>query len=65
MFRAFGHKRSSILDGGLPNWLAHGGNTAPEDKPHTTPAKYEPPALDVDAVRSKCQCSRSQLNECR
>ncbi|KAH9947643.1 Rhodanese-like protein [Amylocystis lapponica] len=24
-FRAFGHRRSSILDGGLPAWRAHGG----------------------------------------
>ncbi|KAI0690688.1 Rhodanese-like protein [Cytidiella melzeri] len=50
-FRAFGHKRSSILDGGLPNWLVHGGKTSGKqyDAPKVT---YEPPALDVDAVRN-------------
>ena len=31
MFRAFGHHRSSILDGGLPGWQAHGGNTRSGD----------------------------------
>ncbi|KAI0343903.1 Rhodanese-like protein [Trametopsis cervina] len=51
MFRAFGHTRSSILDGGLPNWLAYGNRVTDEFVP---PSKgtYPPPKLDKDAVRS-------------
>lgn len=52
MFRAFGHNRSSILDGGLYNWLTYGNNAGSQND-RTTKAKYEPPVLDVDTVRSK------------
>lgn len=53
MFRSFGHKRSSILDGGLSGWLAHG-----QDIEDATPAKvsstdYQAPALAEGAVKSK------------
>ncbi|KAI0085627.1 Rhodanese-like domain-containing protein [Irpex rosettiformis] len=65
MFRAFGHKRSSILDGGLPNWLAHGGMAGPQFAP-VPKAEYDPPQLDVDAVRSKVKSLKdieAQSNE--
>lgn len=52
MFRTFGHQRSSILDGGLPGWLSHGGITEHEQKKimHT---KYAIPTLDRSAVKRK------------
>ncbi|KAH9937486.1 Rhodanese-like domain-containing protein [Fomitopsis serialis] len=52
MFRAFGHHRSSILDGGLPAWIAYGSptnNGDPEPVPTTT---YPVPKLDDRVVRS-------------
>ncbi|KAI0359183.1 Rhodanese-like protein [Trametes cingulata] len=52
MFRAFGHHRSSILDGGLPGWQVHGGST--EDGPAPTVhmwANYPPPKLNTSVVK--------------
>ncbi|KAI0824129.1 Rhodanese-like protein [Trametes gibbosa] len=52
MFRAFGHNRSSILDGGLPGWQAHGGSI--EDGAGSTVEKhpsYPPPTLNRDVVK--------------
>ncbi|KAL4069384.1 Rhodanese-like domain-containing protein [Scleroderma citrinum] len=53
MFRAFGHVRSSVLDGGLPRWEAEGFET--EDVPPADCGKkstYPPPILDKTIVRS-------------
>ncbi|KAI9057187.1 Rhodanese-like protein [Trametes sanguinea] len=51
MFRAFGHHRSSILDGGLPAWQAHGNDTeAGEARKVIIAPKYPPPQLNADAV---------------
>ncbi|KAI0728635.1 Rhodanese-like protein [Fomitopsis betulina] len=52
MFRAFGHNRSSILDGGLPAWIAHGYPTNKGDPEpiHKTP--YSVPELDDRVVKS-------------
>lgn len=58
MFRAFGHHRSSILDGGLPGWQAHGGVT--EDGQASAVAsqsEYPPPTLRKDIVKGE---SRSE-----
>lgn len=52
MFRTFGHHRSSILDGGLPGWLSHGGTTQHE-QPKYMRVKYATPTLDERAVKSK------------
>ena len=54
MFRAFGHERSSILNGGLPNWRAHGG---PLETGHLKPAqeaRYRVPKLNNFVIRSAC-----------
>lgn len=53
MFRAFGHKRSSILDGGLPNWEAHGLRIAGGQPLVPGSVTYEPPELDADTIRSR------------
>ncbi|KAI6153304.1 Rhodanese-like domain-containing protein [Pisolithus tinctorius] len=52
MFRAFGHSKSSILDGGLPRWETGGFET--EDAPPVDRKKstYPTPILDRTVVRS-------------
>ncbi|CCM02203.1 uncharacterized protein FIBRA_04283 [Fibroporia radiculosa] len=50
MFRAFGHYRSSILDGGLPAWVAHGCPTRCGEPGSTTRSNYWTPQLDTDVV---------------
>ncbi|TCD70044.1 hypothetical protein EIP91_005025 [Steccherinum ochraceum] len=55
MFRTFGHNRSSILNGGLPAWEAHG---CPIDQGHATaPSKsvYPPPKMNDRAIRDYLQ----------
>jgi hypothetical protein len=51
MFRAFGHQKSSILDGGLPRWEAEGfasvGTPPIEGKGST----YPTPVLNRGTVR--------------
>ncbi|EIW64883.1 Rhodanese-like protein [Trametes versicolor FP-101664 SS1] len=64
MFRAFGHHRSSILDGGLPGWQAHGGVT--EDGQASAVAsqpEYPPTTLRKDIVKDYGQIvSNSKLD---
>ena len=52
MFRAFGHKNSSVLDGGLPAWES---TLNVEESSHTPttpkPVKYSPPSLDGNVIR--------------
>ncbi|PPR01175.1 hypothetical protein CVT24_006051 [Panaeolus cyanescens] len=53
MFRSFGHENSSIINGGLPQWVEDGlptvsGQGVPEPKPAT----YPPPKLNEQAIRS-------------
>ncbi|OAX39005.1 Rhodanese-like protein [Rhizopogon vinicolor AM-OR11-026] len=52
MFKAFGHEKSSILDGGLPRWEAEGFPI--EDKPpaHAKKTVYPTPVLDKGMIRS-------------
>ncbi len=52
MFRTFGHHRSSILDGGLPGWLSHGGTTQHEQQ-KIMGVKYATPTLDGKAIKSR------------
>jgi thiosulfate/3-mercaptopyruvate sulfurtransferase len=51
MLRAFGHNNSSVLDGGLPRWIAEGQdiNAEPAVVESTT---YSEPTLNEDVVRS-------------
>ena len=53
MFRAFGHNRSSILDGGLHNWEAHGCPTGSGEAQQRPKASYPVPQYDKDIVKSK------------
>lgn len=52
MFRAFGHHRSSILDGGLPAWQAHGGPVEAGEPADIPQASYPVPTMDADIIRS-------------
>ncbi|KAI0082234.1 Rhodanese-like protein [Panus rudis PR-1116 ss-1] len=51
MFRAFGHHRSSILDGGLPHWEAHGCPTESGEPQPVARGKYPPLSLDTSVIR--------------
>ncbi|TFK88564.1 Rhodanese-like protein [Polyporus arcularius HHB13444] len=51
MFRAFGHHRSSILDGGLLGWQAHGGQTESGESENVRASTYPTPSLDKDFVK--------------
>jgi thiosulfate/3-mercaptopyruvate sulfurtransferase len=53
MFRAFGHEKSSVLDGGLPRWETEGyplENTPPVEAARTD---YPIPSLDLNAIKSE------------
>ena len=52
MFRAFGHDRSSILDGGLPAWQAHDGPVESGDPTAVQDVQYPVPTMDADVIRS-------------
>jgi thiosulfate/3-mercaptopyruvate sulfurtransferase len=63
MFRAFGHNNSSILNGGLPRWIAEGLDIEEgSNQGEVTPTQYPAPKLDELAIRSMfsdCQVLRS------
>jgi len=61
MFRAFGHQRSSILDGGLPRWEAEGFETAGSPPTGEKRSTYATPAYDGAAVRSYEQVVANSL----
>jgi len=54
MFRAFGHKNSSILDGGLPEWESLKKVTETEPGSEFKPEKsvYSSPSFDQSVIRS-------------
>ncbi|EKM60883.1 uncharacterized protein PHACADRAFT_247097, partial [Phanerochaete carnosa HHB-10118-sp] len=52
MFRAFGHNRSSILDGGLHNWEAHGCPVESGKAQKHPKSSYPAPRLDDDVIKS-------------
>jgi thiosulfate/3-mercaptopyruvate sulfurtransferase len=52
MLRAFGHDRSSVLDGGLPHFIAEGG-AVDSEPPSVREANYPEPQYNGDVIRSK------------
>ncbi|KAI6133333.1 Rhodanese-like domain-containing protein [Pisolithus croceorrhizus] len=52
MFRAFGHGKSSILDGGLPRWETEGFGTENAPPVNGKKSTYPTPILDKTVVRS-------------
>ncbi|KAG2045198.1 Rhodanese-like domain-containing protein [Suillus americanus] len=52
MFRAFGHEKSSILDGGLPRWEAEGFPIEANAPARTSKSVYPTPVFDKGMIRS-------------
>ncbi|EAU93339.2 thiosulfate sulfurtransferase [Coprinopsis cinerea okayama7 len=53
MFRAFGHEKSSIINGGLPRWIDEGLPIDTEAPLTPSPVQYEPPPrFRPETVRS-------------
>jgi len=53
MFRAFGHEKSSILDGGLPRWEVEGFPVEVKPPVQASKAVYPTPVLDEEMIRCK------------
>ena len=49
---AFGHEKVSILDGGLPRWVAEGYELETSDTPDFAESHYKAQEVDHEAVRS-------------
>jgi len=68
-FRLFGHARVSVLDGGLPKWLAENrpvdsGAPAPTPKPYS--AKLDRRLLrSLDDIRANIESGREQILDAR
>lgn len=58
MFRAFGHRKSSVLDGGLPRWEAEGLSIEQDSPAEVKRSHYPTPAFDKDTIRSKACTTR-------
>ncbi|KAG9314648.1 Rhodanese-like domain-containing protein [Chiua virens] len=61
MFRAFGHQKSSILDGGLPRWEAEGFETVNVPPAGEEKSTYPTPVLDSVVIRSYQQVVANSL----
>lgn len=53
MFRAFGHNKSSVLDGGLYYWQSQGKPIESGPPAIVQEADYPPPELNHSVIRSK------------
>ena len=53
MFRAFGHKKSSILNGGLPRWESEGFAIDTTSLTSVEKAIYPEPTFDAEVVKSE------------
>ncbi|KAF8649783.1 hypothetical protein AX16_005549 [Volvariella volvacea WC 439] len=52
MFKTFGHANASIINGGLPRWLAEGFPTESGESRKSLLATYPPPTLFTGAIRN-------------
>lgn len=52
MFRSYGHQKSSIINGGLPRWIAEGLPTESGSPTGLKKTQYPTPSLDTRSVRS-------------
>jgi thiosulfate/3-mercaptopyruvate sulfurtransferase len=53
MFRTFGHTNSSVLDGGLPRWVAEGYMTESGPPAEVPKSVYPTPTLDESVIKSE------------
>ncbi|EIM92754.1 thiosulfate sulfurtransferase [Stereum hirsutum FP-91666 SS1] len=51
-FKALGHDKASVLDGGLPAWELDGGSTETGPLSEVRESTYPPPTLNEEVVRS-------------
>jgi thiosulfate/3-mercaptopyruvate sulfurtransferase len=70
MFRAFGHERVAVLDGGLPKWRAEGrplepGEVSPQGAPFTPRAVPAGVVRDLAAVREVLERGEEQIVDMR
>ena len=56
MFRSFGHHRSSVLNGGLPAWEAHGFPLESGKHSRGEKGSYPPPKLNEGVIRGEHRC---------
>ena len=57
MFRVFGHTDVTVLDGGLPKWIAEGRPV--EDRPAQPRERHFTARIDRDLVRDRAQVARA------
>ena len=60
MFRAFGHHKSSILDGGLPRWEVEGFPVNRKPPVEAKTSQYPTPEFDKDTIRSEETLSKQK-----
>lgn len=69
MLRAFGHKKVSLLDGGLPKWLAEGRPVTtyvPQPKPAVFTARFDPAVVrDKAQLLANLAAAREQVVDAR
>ncbi|EIW86515.1 Rhodanese-like protein [Coniophora puteana RWD-64-598 SS2] len=63
MFRAFGHRNSSILNGGLPLWELEGHSIDNAPLEPVSKASYPVPQLDKEVIRSYEQVVSNSLSD--
>ena len=56
MFKAFGHKRASVLNGGLPAWESYGLHIEEFAPGEAGAVEYPVPTLDQNVLRGGCYC---------
>jgi thiosulfate/3-mercaptopyruvate sulfurtransferase len=54
MFKAFGHEKASILDGGLPRWEVEGHSLEHHPPVAYKESNYPTPDLDIETIASTC-----------
>lgn len=63
MFRAFGHEKSSILDGGLPRWEAEGFPIEAKPPASARNSVYPTPVFDKGMIRSYDQMASNSFTD--
>lgn len=67
MFRAFGHEKSSVLDGGLPRWEAEGFPIEAKPPVRARKSVYPTPVFDKGMIRcelTSCSLSSNVIQAC-
>ena len=65
MFKAFGHKRASVLNGGLPAWESYGLHIEEFAPGEAGAVEYPIPTLDQNVDRKSTRLNSSHSGESR